>query len=219
MLPWSSILLVLAAGCELAAASPWWDSSDSDAAAPDSDPAPSVTTFRCTVVASACSCAATDRCANSSVVKGVKNRGDAVDCCCSSNWTMLWSDPKAKCREAKKCVWECCPGGTKLCGQVCCDSSSKCSAGTCSKEATTTSVMHTSTPKPVLGTSWWEWLMWIVGVVILLLLGCWIAQCCKRNPNCRRACSRARHCWRAQRQLGDRVPQYRDMHVGLQDRP
>mmetsp|Transcript_74619 Transcript_74619/g.241515 ORF Transcript_74619/g.241515 Transcript_74619/m.241515 type:complete len:182 (-) Transcript_74619:59-604(-) len=133
--------------------------------------------INCTVAATPCACDSADRCANASVVKGIKNRGDADDCCCPSGAPLIWSDSKAKCMEVKKCHFACCASGTKMCNGLCCDESEKCMQGKCIAEAPSPSPSPSppspSPPCPATapGGSWPGSATAAVVVLALLLVG------------------------------------------------
>mmetsp|Transcript_84376 Transcript_84376/g.243519 ORF Transcript_84376/g.243519 Transcript_84376/m.243519 type:complete len:129 (+) Transcript_84376:45-431(+) len=65
--------------------------------------------------------------ATESVVKGVKNRPNANDCCCREDQEIMWDDPPMlHCQERSKCLWVCCEHPDKLCGEQCCTQTQKC---------------------------------------------------------------------------------------------
>ncbi|CAJ1358770.1 unnamed protein product [Effrenium voratum] len=91
----------------------------------------------CTSTAQPCECADGYKCGNTSTSKGVKNREDATSCCCPATASILFAASPAICQEVKKCTYDCCTAGSKLCGTTCCNASTKCHLGQCSSGSTT----------------------------------------------------------------------------------
>lgn len=135
----------------------------------------------CKVTVDPCRCGEGEGCANSSVAKGIRNRQDADHCCCPQDAPLIWSDPLAKCSEAKKCSFVCCPNGDKLCLNACCGKSQKCTQGVCSAAPSPTTSSTAPWPTSPPGSArdarnFWEFLPgppWISDTALSLLgLGC-----------------------------------------------
>lgn len=109
--------------------------------------------------AEVCDCISGERCANTSTSRGVKDREDAAQCCCSSSAPLIWGSPPAKCMEVERCTYNCCAGSQKLCGntatRICCPAGAKCISGKCSS-GPGPSPGPSPCPDPGTERPWWE---------------------------------------------------------------